>query len=120
MAAQAGAVHETTGRGPICKMHEPLSLSSCQSGNNANKVLTVDDAKLQEAVKEEHLSNPYTDIMQEAKIADQHAAQPCQTAQHDIKKEPNLTPAPTTSRQMYQLPSLQLTFAKKYLWHHML
>ncbi len=48
MAAQAGAVHETTGRGPICNMHEPLSLSSCQSGNNANKVLTVDDAKLQE------------------------------------------------------------------------
>jgi len=48
MAAQAGAVHETTGRGPICRMHEPLSLSSSQSGNNANKVLTVDDAKLQE------------------------------------------------------------------------
>ena len=45
-----------------------------------------------QAVKEEHLSNPYTDIMQEAKIADQHAAQPCQTVQHDIKEEPNLMP----------------------------
>lgn len=53
-----------------------------------------------QAMKEEHLSNPYTDVMEdssEAKIADQHAAQPCQTAQHDIKKEPNLTPAPTIS-----------------------
>ncbi|KAL0044944.1 hypothetical protein WJX82_002860 [Trebouxia sp. C0006] len=59
--SQAGAIYETTGRGSTCKMHEPLSLSSSQSGNNANKVLTVDDAQLQEAMKEEHLSNPYTD-----------------------------------------------------------
>ena len=48
MAAQAGAVHVTMGRGPICTKHEALCLSSSQSGNNANKVLTVDDAKLQE------------------------------------------------------------------------
>jgi len=51
-----------------------------------------------QAVKEEHLSNPYTDVMEdssEAKIADQHAAQPCQTAQHDIKEEPTLMSAPT-------------------------
>ncbi len=45
-----------------------------------------------QAVKEEHLSNPYTDIMEEAKIADPNAAQACQTAQHDIKEEPNLMP----------------------------
>ncbi len=33
--------------------------------------------------------------MAEAKIADQHAAQPCQTVQHDIKEEPTIMPAPT-------------------------
>ncbi len=33
--------------------------------------------------------------MAEAKIANQQAAQPCQTAQHDIKEEPTLMPAPT-------------------------
>lgn len=93
--SEAGAVDVTVGRGPTCKMLEPLSLSSSQSGNNGNKVLTDDIAKLQEVVKEEHLCNPYTNVIAEAKIADQHGAQPCQTVQHDIKEEPTLMSAPT-------------------------
>ncbi len=45
-----------------------------------------------QAVKE-NLSNPYTDVIEEAKIADPNAAQLCQTAQHDIKEEPTVMPA---------------------------
>ncbi|KAA6428059.1 MAG: hypothetical protein FRX49_02720 [Trebouxia sp. A1-2] len=52
----------------------------------------VEDSK---AVKEEHLSNPCTRVMAEARIADQHAAQRCQTVQHGIKEEPTLMTAPT-------------------------
>ena len=48
-----------------------------------------------QAVKEEHLSNPCTRVMAEARIADQHAAQRCQTVQHGIKEEPTLMTAPT-------------------------
>lgn len=53
---------------------------------------SAEDSK---AVKVEHLSNFCTNVMAEVKIADQHAAQPCQTGQHFIKKEPIRMPAPT-------------------------
>ena len=72
---------------PHERPHVPVFHGGCQ--------LLFRPLSVLQAVKQEHLSNFCTNVMAEVKIADQHAAQPCQTGQHFIKEEPIRMLAPT-------------------------